>query len=177
MSIKELNEKLNIISRVVIHPKYRSTGLGQKIVKETLQLCGTPYVEMIAVMAKYNPFAEKAGMRKIAETKPPGEIIKIIEELRKLGFNTLLLAYEKYVLEKLGVLNMRGMEYIKEVFSAYRHPRLAKALGIHSPYIEKQIYVERLKEADAKGLAKLIKTCGILAQTKVYLFYQHLGAQ
>ncbi|MEM0050371.1 MAG: ABC transporter ATP-binding protein [Candidatus Bathyarchaeia archaeon] len=177
MSIKELNEKLSTISRVVIHPKYRSIGLGQKIVKETLPLCGTPYVEMIAVMAKYNPFAEKAGMRKIAETKPPREIIKIIEELRKLGFNTLLLTYEKYVLEKLGTLNMRGMEHIKEVFSAYRHPRLAKALGIHSPYAEKQIYVERLKETDVKRLAKLIKTCGILAQTKVYLFYQHLGAQ
>lgn len=26
---------------------------------------GTPCVELIAVMAKYNPFAEKAGMRKI----------------------------------------------------------------------------------------------------------------
>jgi len=28
---------------------------------------GTPYVEMIAVMAKYSPFAEKSGMRKITE--------------------------------------------------------------------------------------------------------------
>jgi hypothetical protein len=33
-------------------------------------LAGTPYVEMPAVMAKYNPFAEKAGMKKIAEQPP-----------------------------------------------------------------------------------------------------------
>jgi len=38
-----------------------------KLVRETLAKAGTPYVEMPAVMAKYNPFAEKAGMRKIAE--------------------------------------------------------------------------------------------------------------
>jgi hypothetical protein len=36
-------------------------------VKETLPLAGTEYVEMPAVMAKYNPFGEKAEMQKIAE--------------------------------------------------------------------------------------------------------------
>jgi ABC-type ATPase with predicted acetyltransferase domain len=44
------------ISRVVIHPKYRTIGLGAKIVAETLPQAGKPYVETIAVMAKYNPF-------------------------------------------------------------------------------------------------------------------------
>jgi hypothetical protein len=46
-----------------------------------LPLAGTPYVEMPAVMAKYNPFAEKAGMQKIAEQKPPKEAVKIAETL------------------------------------------------------------------------------------------------
>ncbi|MEM1550431.1 MAG: hypothetical protein QXX56_05770 [Candidatus Bathyarchaeia archaeon] len=73
MTQRELNEKLSIISRVVAHPKYRSIGLGQKIVRETLHLAGAPYIEMIAVMAKYNPFAEKAGMKKIVERESPGD--------------------------------------------------------------------------------------------------------
>jgi GNAT superfamily N-acetyltransferase len=34
MSMKELNEKLSVISRVVVHPKYRTIGLGSKLVKE-----------------------------------------------------------------------------------------------------------------------------------------------
>jgi len=38
MTVKELNEKLNIISRVVVHPKYRTIGLGSKLVRETLSL-------------------------------------------------------------------------------------------------------------------------------------------
>ena len=50
--------------RVVVHPEYRTIGLGSKLVRETLAFAGTPYVEMVAVMAKYNPFAEKAGMQK-----------------------------------------------------------------------------------------------------------------
>ena len=39
LSFKELNERLSCISRVVVHPKYRSIGLGQKLVKETLARC------------------------------------------------------------------------------------------------------------------------------------------
>ena len=67
MTMQEMNKKLNIINRIVIHPKYRTIGLGAKLIHETLPLSGTPYVELIAVMAKYNPFAENAGMQKIAQ--------------------------------------------------------------------------------------------------------------
>jgi len=49
----------------VVHPKYRTIGLGTKLVRDTLPLVDKPHVEMIAVMTKYNPFAEKAGMKKI----------------------------------------------------------------------------------------------------------------
>jgi len=70
MSMTELNQKLSIISRVVVHPKYRTIGLGHKLVRETLEHAGTPYVETVAVMARYNPFFEHAGLRKIAESPP-----------------------------------------------------------------------------------------------------------
>lgn len=45
LTIKEVNETLATISRVVMHPKYRSIGLGEKLVKDTLPLVGRPYVE------------------------------------------------------------------------------------------------------------------------------------
>jgi ABC-type ATPase with predicted acetyltransferase domain len=65
-SMKELNEKLARVSRVVVHPKYRTIGASVKLLRESLPLCGREYVEMIAVMARYNPFAEHAGMTKSA---------------------------------------------------------------------------------------------------------------
>ncbi|NIQ04696.1 MAG: ABC transporter ATP-binding protein, partial [Candidatus Korarchaeota archaeon] len=51
-NMEELNEKLARIARVVVHPKYRTIGAGVKLVHDSLPLCGKPYVEMIAVMAR-----------------------------------------------------------------------------------------------------------------------------
>ena len=53
------------IWRVVVKAKYRSIGLGVKLVQDTLHMLDTPYVEIMAVMANYNPFPEKAGMMRV----------------------------------------------------------------------------------------------------------------
>ena len=173
MSMKELNEKLSIISRVVVHPKYRTIGLGVKLVKETLAKAGTPYVEMPAVMAKYNPFAEKAGMRKIAEQPPPKEALKIAETLQHLGFNIQLLGSQRYVVEKLQTMSDQDMERIKEAFIRYSHPRFMKAFSYHLPFGAKQAYQKELVCLSVEKLANLIKICGFLMQTKVYLFWKN----
>lgn len=68
---------------------------------ETLPHAGKPYVETIAVMAKYNPFFEKAGMSKIAETTPNPQILNVVEKLRKLNFNPVFLTSERMNLNKL----------------------------------------------------------------------------
>lgn len=95
----------------MVHPKYRTIGLGGKLVRETLHVASTEYVEMSAVMAKYNPFAEKAGMKKIVEQEPPKEALGILATLQGLGFNDQLLGSEKCVLEKLQTLDtMRQRE-------------------------------------------------------------------
>ena len=91
MSVQELNQKLSIISRVVVHPKYRTIGLGHKLIRETLEHAGTPYVEAVAVMARYNPFFERAGMKKTAESPPVKSAFKIAEVLKTLGFNITVL--------------------------------------------------------------------------------------
>ena len=41
MTIQEMNKQLSTINRVVIHPKYRTIGLGAKLIRETLTLMGT----------------------------------------------------------------------------------------------------------------------------------------
>ncbi|MEM3788277.1 MAG: GNAT family N-acetyltransferase [Candidatus Bathyarchaeia archaeon] len=172
MSMKELNEKLSIISRVVVHPKYRTIGLGAKLVRETLHLVGTPYVEMPAVMAKYNPFAEKAGMQKIVEQPPPKQALKIAEVLRKLGFNIHLLGSERYILNRLQSLNEKEIQTVREAFIKYSHARFMKYFFCHMPFGKKQTYNKEVKKASLSRLAHLIKICGLLSQTKVYLFWK-----
>ena len=175
MSMRELNEKLSIISRVVVHPKYRTIGLGHKLVRETLEHAGTPYVETVAVMAKYNPFFEKAGLRKIAESQPVKEALKITEVLSKLGFDATYLRSTKYVLRKLASLNAPELSMLKTAFSENKHPRFMKEFSFHDPYGKSKFYKKAVETADLGKLTKLIGICGMLLQTKIYLFWRDLG--
>ena len=139
--------------------------------KETLPMAGTPYVEMPAVMAKYNPFGEKAGMRKIAEQPPPKEALKIAEILQHLGFNIQLLGSEKYVLNKLQTLSDEGLEKLRGAFIKYCHARFMKYFFCHVPFGRKEVYAREVMKASLERIAHLIKVCGFLMQTKVYLFW------
>jgi len=98
---------------------------------------------MSAVMAKYNPFAEKAGMKRIAEQAPPKEAMKIVELLRELGFNKRLLGSEKYVLGRLQSLSGQDVERIKQALVKYSHPRFMKSFSYHLPYGLKQATEKR----------------------------------
>jgi len=176
LSIKELNEKVTTISRVVVHPKYRTIGLGIKLVRETLPLAGKPYVETIAVMAKYNPFFEKAGMRKIAESKPHPIIIKAVEKLKEIGFNLILLSSENYNLKKLRnptiLKNVRNiLKFAGKAGGIYRK-RLASA---HAPYVKHEDFCRRIDNADIKKLARMLRILSFLKQTKNYLFWKSKG--
>jgi GNAT superfamily N-acetyltransferase len=171
MPMRELNKKLSSISRVVVHPKYRTIGLGSKLVQETLHLAGTEYVEMSAVMAKYNPFAERAGMKKIVEQESPKEALGILTTLQGLGFNDQLLGSENCVLEKLKTLDEDEIVRIKQAFVKHNHPRFMKAFSYHLPFGAKKAYGEQIEHLNLEKLAHLIKICGFLMQTKVYLFW------
>ena len=78
---KFVSNNFSRIARVIIHPKYRSIGLGVKLVKETMPLVGTRYVETLAVMARYNPFFEKAGMKRVDTPPPRDEMLERIEAM------------------------------------------------------------------------------------------------
>jgi hypothetical protein len=143
-----------------------------KLVRETLAKAGTPYVEMPAVMAKYNPFAERGGLQKIIEQPPPKEALKIAETLQQLGFNIQLLASERYVLNKLQTLSDEDIDEVREAFIKHCHTRFMKYFFPHLLFGHKKVYVEEIKKVSLEKLAHLIKVCGFLMQTKVYLFWQ-----
>jgi ABC-type lipoprotein export system ATPase subunit/N-acetylglutamate synthase-like GNAT family acetyltransferase len=75
-----INEEIKRISRVVIHPKFRGIGLGEFLVRETLPKANAKVVEVLAVMAKYNPFFEKAGMVRVDYRRDESSIEKRIRE-------------------------------------------------------------------------------------------------
>jgi ABC-type ATPase with predicted acetyltransferase domain len=177
MSIQELNKQLSIINRVVIHPKYRTIGLGAKLIRETLLLVGTPYVEIIAVMTKYSPFAEKAGMQKIAEQQSVENISQVTTVLLEMGFDLQLIGSINYVQEKLANLRSAQIDKLKQALIKNKHPRFKKEFAVsrHQPFGKTSDYVISIEKADSTKLAKLVKLVGLLMQTKVYLFWSKVN--
>jgi hypothetical protein len=161
---------VSTISRVIIHPKYRGIGLGEKLVHDTLPQAGTPDVEAIAVMAKYNPFFEKAGMQRIAKSTPNKQTTHALQQLRQLGFDTELLANEEYTQQKI---RQTGKQPIINILTELSHKGTARKALIPLPtaYPTHQAFVEKLAQLNEADLAKTLKRLSFTSQTKVYLFW------
>ena len=166
-SMKELNEKLARVARVVVHPKYRTIGASVKLLSESLPLCGKPYVEMIAVMARYNPFAEHAGMTRVCESKPDKSILEAMTELEKLGFISYLLAVPEI---NKRVLNGQ-VQQVKGILSSFSYPYNRRIAGAHGRFTMED-YHEWLQNVEQEEIARALTRLAQLNQTKVYLFWK-----
>ena len=169
--IGELNESWAIISRVIVHPKYRTIGLGSHLIRETLGMQGSQHVELIAVMARYNPFSERAGMMLIRVTEPHASIVLAIEKLHSLGFNPILLASARGNEETLDSLPRDQLEFLKQVLlgvSTLYYKRLSRS---SRPYVKRDEFKTWLDEQPNSSLARTLATLSILSQTKAYLYW------
>lgn len=165
--MKELNTKLTRIARVVVHPKYRTIGAGVKLVKESLPLCDRPMVETVAVMARYNPFFEHAGMKKIAETLPGEEVTETINVLAELGFNPSFLSVYGH-----NVKQLEGkMADVKAALGKLRYPYDRRVAGSAGRFTLKD-WAEWLQKASLEDLAVALIRLAQLNQVKIYLFWE-----
>jgi GNAT superfamily N-acetyltransferase len=133
-NFQKLQQELSTITRVVVHPKYRTIGLGIKLVKETLPLAPTPCVETIAVMARYNPFFEKAGMQKVAESKPNPNVLEVIEKLRQLSFNPIMLGSVNYNVQKIKEVGRQKIISVLIEFCRKEGALRKRLLSFHQVY-------------------------------------------
>ncbi|MCK4318610.1 hypothetical protein KAW53_07605, partial [Candidatus Bathyarchaeota archaeon] len=168
--LKELNKEWTLISRVIVHPKYRTIGLGVKIVKDTLGLTGRRHVELTAVMAQYNPFAERAGMTLIKIKEPHHTVTEAVERLRRLGFNPALMGSLRRNEATLDALP--GREKVYEALMAVAPgPYLRRLTRLKKMYVTRRMLRDWLPQQDDTSLARALKTLGVLAQTKAYLHW------
>jgi hypothetical protein len=166
---------MSIISRVVVHPKYRTIGLGVKLVKETLHLAGTPCVEALAVMAKYNPFFERAGMQKVAESKPSVGLLRAIWQLQRLGFSPLMLGSVSENRRVIGNVGRGEVVGVLEELCGKEGVLRKRLLALSSVYPSRGEFLEKLKRAGCEDLAVILKRLAFLVQSKVYLFWRNSG--
>ncbi len=84
-SPKLLNRSVRILRRLVIHPDVRGCGLGHYLVRKTLPIVGTEYVECLASMGAVNPVFEKAGMERIGQYEIAPNRKAAVEQLKNMG--------------------------------------------------------------------------------------------
>jgi len=129
-------------------------------------------VETVAVMARYNPFFEKAGMQRIAESTPSPHVTTALGQLNKFGYDPSLLAdvhYGERVVSEVGreaVLNL--LEKLSKRDAGVRR-RLA---GLRNVYPRHEEFAAKIRELGTADLALALKRLSFMAQTKVYLFWR-----
>jgi hypothetical protein len=69
-NLRFANRHIRTISRVIVHPQFRSLGLSTALVRCLCANCDTRYIEAIAMMARAHPFFERAGMQRIESIDP-----------------------------------------------------------------------------------------------------------
>jgi len=147
--LKCLNRDFTRIARVIVAPKYRGIGLGVKLVEETMPLTGKKYVETLAVMAKYNPFFEKAGMKKIEYDNTDPQYQKALAKLEAMGFDLELLGSKKQNLNTIQKLTEQQLKELqKTVLKHFFSPKL------HTNKRLQQAVKKGEKEAIAEALTQ-----------------------
>jgi len=121
---KKINEEYSCISRIILHPKYRGIGLSYYMLKEYFKkFADTKYIETVAVMSRFNPFFEKAGMKRI-ETDSDKKRRERIEQLEQYGFNPALLSSARYNEQVFNKLNetqkTEVIVIVKEILNRYK---------------------------------------------------------
>ncbi len=114
----KVNKEILRISRVIVIPKYRSIGLGAEIVRRTMPLVKKKVVETLAVMSKYNPFFERAGMTRVDVEQDKTEL-KDLAVLRAIGFRTELLPSRNHTEKVVSRLGKKELEIVKKFALKY----------------------------------------------------------
>jgi len=84
---RRLNRELRILRRLVVHPDVRGCGVGHYLVRRTLPLVGTPFVECLAGMGEFNPVFEKAGMTRVGQYEVSRRCRAALDELKSMDVN------------------------------------------------------------------------------------------
>ena len=168
--VDELNRDWSLICRVIVHPKYRGIGLGSMLISETLRLQDRHHVELVAVMALYSPFAERAGMKLIRKTEPNVHVLRAVDALHRVGFDPSRMASKQYNLEKLHDFNdlQSVLDAICKIKGSIPYRRLSRKTV---SFATKAEFGGWLAQQDLDSLARVIQSLSVLAQSKAYLYW------
>lgn len=156
----KVNKDILRIARVIVDPKFRSIGLGAEIVRQTLSLVNVKIVETLAVMAKYNPFFERAGMIRVDVPKDERHE-RDLSRLEGLGFRRELLASKQHVESVIARIHGKEkLEIIKRFCLSYCAVSKRRAVSL----------IPRIKAGEKNAMVEALK---LHSSRPVYLYWRN----
>lgn len=76
VALRYANRHFLTVSRIVVHPQFRTVGLASELVRQLIDGAPTRFVEASAAMARFSRFLERAGMTRFADEEPPDSIAR-----------------------------------------------------------------------------------------------------
>lgn len=124
----------------MIHPKFRGIGLGAFLVRETMPRVEAKVIEVLAVMAKYNPFFEKAGMIRVEYRRDESSVE---EKMRRLledhNFDFDFAKSKTYCRHFFSQLNRRDKKVLLEHLSEFGSQPFIKTKAV-TPYLLTKVF-------------------------------------
>lgn len=77
---KFVNRRMLVISRVILHPQFRGAGLSTVLIRDLIAHCPTRYVEASAVMGRFLPMFEQAGMTRLSPPEADGPAYYLLDK-------------------------------------------------------------------------------------------------
>jgi len=115
---ERLNQEVELIIRVIVHPAFRGTGLGHRLLSQTMPLRPYRYLEASSMMGAINPFNTKAGLTpcRVAHNKPTA---RVLAALRSVGMRDEDIGNARAILRKLESLPEARREWLQREMFEY----------------------------------------------------------
>lgn len=127
------------ISRLIVHPSFRGTGIGKALVSKYIK--DFPNTDVLATMGRFNPVFERAGMVRIPDSvySAPKKLKALLSEN---GFDTTRWHDKAYCVEECGRAEIRE---IVARFAGKAHDLICPG----GKYLTQDELAEKIRTSDA----------------------------
>lgn len=148
---KDINHKLKVVMRIIVHPQYRGIGVATLLLNYVSKIY--PDIELRSAMCRYFPFPVKAGFVPVELPSNKTDYrVQLDEFFAKKGINETTWKAKKYY----GLTDILGNEEKKELENIV-HDVYTRMLADENLYFRELLDLPTLSETEKEKLYNILK--------------------